>query len=202
MSGKYMDFVPVGAQKTTHKRVVVRPVAGASQKAKIEPDDLELSQIMKEREVVKRAGVSENTGPKFGVIEDFQQKFVKTEVKKRPLNAAEKAKEEVSEIKAKKILKEQKVSVPAAEVKEVTPKEDTLKVPKSRFVNTEKVKKRPLSKNVYQREVVTLAEKPSGPVTIISKPEKDSKAGLVVTIIITIILGAAAGTVAFLLLPK
>ena len=197
-----MDFVPVGAQKTTHKRVVVRPVTGASQKAKIEPDDLELSQIMKEREVVKRAGVSENTGPKFGVIEDFQQKFVKTEVKKRPLNAAEKAKEEVSEIKAKKILKEQKVSVPAAEVKEVAPKEDTLKVPKSRFVNTEKVKKRPLSKNVYQREVVTLAEKPSGPVTIISKPEKDSKAGLVVTIIITIILGAAAGTVAFLLLPK
>ena len=168
----------------------------------MEPDDLELSQIMKEREVVKRAGVSENTGPKFGVIEDFQQKFVKTEVKKRPLNAAEKAKEEVSEIKAKKILKEQKVSAPVAEVKEVIPKEDTLKVPKSRFVNTEKVKKRPLSKNVYQKEVVTPAEKPSGPVTIISKPEKDSKAGLVVTIIITIILGAAAGTVAFLLLPK
>ena len=45
-------------------------------------------------------------------------------------------------------------------------------------------------------------EKPTGPVTIISKPEKESKVSLVVTIIITIILGAAAGTVAFLLLPK
>lgn len=71
------------------------------------------------------------------------------------------------------------------------------------FVNTEKVRKRPLSKNVYPKKVVVpKEEKPTAPVTIIDKPEKDSKVGLIVTVIITIILGAAAGTVAFLLLPK
>ncbi len=45
-------------------------------------------------------------------------------------------------------------------------------------------------------------EEPKGPVTIITKPEKDSHVGIIVTIIMTIILGATAGTVAFLLLPK
>ena len=71
-----------------------------------------------------------------------------------------------------------------------------------RFVRTE-VEKRPLSKNVTQKKVVIpKQEAPSKPVKIIHKPEKDSRVGLIVTIIITIILGAAAGTVAFLLLPK
>lgn len=76
--------------------------------------------------------------------------------------------------------------------------------PRARFVNTEKVAKRPLSKNVYPKKVMVPeeVEKPSKPVTIINKPEKDSKMGMVVAIIITIILGAAAGTVAFLLLPN
>lgn len=75
---------------------------------------------------------------------------------------------------------------------------------RARFVNTEKVAKRPLSKNVYPKKVMVPeeVEKPSKPVTIINKPEKDSKMGMVVAIIITIILGAAAGTVAFLLLPN
>lgn len=77
---------------------------------------------------------------------------------------------------------------------------DTYKTPK--FVNLEKVKKRPLSKNVYQKEIKTPVEEPKGPVTIIAKPEKESKVGMVIAVIITIILGATAGTVAFLLLPK
>lgn len=76
------------------------------------------------------------------------------------------------------------------------------RVPRPSFINQNRVTKRPLSKNVYQKKIETPVEEPKGPVTIISKPEKDSKAGLVVTIILTIILGAAAGTVAFLLLPK
>lgn len=75
-------------------------------------------------------------------------------------------------------------------------------IKKSPFVNTEKVTKRPLSKSVYQKKVVVPKEEPSKTVTIITKPEKDSKVGIVVAIILTIILGAAAGTVAFLLLPK
>jgi hypothetical protein len=79
----------------------------------------------------------------------------------------------------------------------------TMKLPVApKFMNAEKVDKRPLSKNVYKKKIVVPEEKPSKPVTIIDKPEKDSKVWLVVTIIITIILGAAAGTVAFLLLPK
>ena len=66
--------------------------------------------------------------------------------------------------------------------------------------------KRPLSKNVYKKTApvakVAAKEEPKGPVTIITKPEKDAHVSVIVTIIITIILGAAAGTVAFLLLPK
>lgn len=72
----------------------------------------------------------------------------------------------------------------------------------SPFINREKVVKRPLSKNVYQKSTLPVKEAPKGPVTIISTPEKESKMGLLVTIILTIILGAAAGTIAFLLLPK
>lgn len=74
---------------------------------------------------------------------------------------------------------------------------------RARFVNTEKIVQRPLSP-VAQRSkpVVPTEEKPSAPVTIIEKPEKDSKVAVVIAIILTIILGAAAGTVAFLLLPK
>ena len=68
--------------------------------------------------------------------------------------------------------------------------------------NQNKVAKRPLSKNVYERTIKPTKEVQSGPVTIISKPEKDTKVSLIITIILTIILGAAAGTVAFLLLPK
>lgn len=75
-------------------------------------------------------------------------------------------------------------------------------IPKNPFINTAKVVKRPLSKNVYKKEVKTPDEKPKGPVTIISKPEKGAHVSLIVTIILTIVLGAAAGTVAFLLLPK
>ena len=78
----------------------------------------------------------------------------------------------------------------------------TFTVPKSPFINQNKVEKRPLSKNVYQKKIDTPKEVPKGPVTIIAKPEKDAHVGLVVAVILTIILGAAAGTVAYLLLPK
>ena len=89
-------------------------------------------------------------------------------------------------------------------VKRTNGKSGTVSVPKAHFVNTEKVTKRPLSKNVYPKKTVVAPkeESPSKPIRIIDKPEKDSKTGLVGTILITIILGAAAGTVAFLLLPK
>lgn len=78
----------------------------------------------------------------------------------------------------------------------------TYQVPKSPFINQAKVAKRPLSKNVYQKKIEPTVDTTESPITIISKPEKDSKAGLIIGIILTIILGAAAGTIAFLLLPK
>ncbi len=77
-----------------------------------------------------------------------------------------------------------------------------MEIPKNPFIANPKVSKRPLSKNVYKKEVKAPKEEPKGPVTIIEKPEKGAHVGLVVTIILTIVLGATAGTVAFLLLPK
>lgn len=73
----------------------------------------------------------------------------------------------------------------------------------AKFVKTD-VPKRPLSKNASQQKktVVTKEVTTDKPVTIITKPKKDSRVGIIVAIILTIILGAVAGTVAFLLLPK
>ncbi|MDO4611454.1 MAG: hypothetical protein Q4B34_01170 [Candidatus Saccharibacteria bacterium] len=149
------------------------------------------------------AGVSTGLkAPKYGVVEDFQPKFVKTEVPKRPLSAAN-AKAEKVKMTAAAAVKTEKVLEKAVKEVEKEPEEKAaLKIPKTPFVNTEKVEKRPLSKSVYQKKVIAPVEEPSGPVTIITKPEKDSKIGMVVAIILTIILGATAGTVAFLLLPK
>ena len=85
----------------------------------------------------------------------------------------------------------------------VKPTASAYKAPNSPFINRAPVAKRPLSKNVYQKKTeAVVTEKAKGPVTIIAKPEKDAHVSVIVTIILTIILGAAAGTVAFLLLPK
>lgn len=144
MNKRYMDFVPVSATEKTKKRPAKKVVSSGQRKE----GDVAVEKVMAVKETKLRAGVSVGKhGPKYVSAEDVQAKFVKTEVKKRPL-----------------------------------------------------------SKNVYQKKVVAMPPKEvkesTEPVTIISKPEKDSKVGLIVTILITIILGAAAGTVAFLLLPK
>ena len=145
---------------------------------------------------------------KLGVIEDLNPNFVNKEVPKRPLGLSEAEKADLlREAKAKKVLAnkpEDKMALKS--VSAAAKANSTYKTPTTPFINQEKVVKRPLSKNVYskQPEEKKVAEKaePKGPVTIISKPEKDAHVSVVVTIIITIILGAAAGTVAFLLLPK
>lgn len=224
MNKRYMDFVP---------QDVARQRAEAERKAKAvkqvrEVDDAAVREIFAEKK----------TAPKYGVIEDFSDKFVERTVEKRPLNhKVEKTPAQIEAEKQAAIAKAKKVSMsqmpvfgkkapavkPAgkttekatsakkpvvtdevlkAVVKKAEKDEKTMKLPQAKFVNTEKIEKRPLSKNVYQKPVVAPVEEPKGPVTIIQKPEKDSKVGLIVTIIITIILGAAAGTVAFLLLPK
>lgn len=192
-------------------------------------DDFQMDEIFEERSV---ANGGAGSAVKLGVIEDRGPKFVKTEVEKRPLSGGNAKKssleDEIREAKAEKLvgksrLTHRKMSVhegamTALVAKQVATgaepvekptekpaekpasKEATVSVPK--FVNLEKVKKRPLSKNVYQKQIEIPEEEAKGPVTIIAKPERDSKVGMVVAIIITIILGATAGTVAFLLLPK
>ena len=128
-----------------------------------------------------------------------------TATKKKPAKGvtASEAKVEKPAVRATEPKAEPKAEMAKRSLNDLDRVKAKMNLPKPTFVNTEKVRKRPLSKNVYQKKVVAPKEEtPSAPVTIINKPEKDSKVGLVVTIIITIILGAAAGTVAFLLLPK
>ncbi len=148
---------------------------------------------------------STGTVPALGVIEDLNSRKANTELPKRPLGSS--ATVSASEVKAKKVKAEglfRKNQKPEEFAKKPATNKasTTYKAPNSPFINQSKVEKRPLSKNVYQKKIAVPKEEPKGPVTIISKPEKDSHVGIIVTIIMTIILGATAGTVAFLLLPK
>ena len=153
-----------------------------------------------------KIGFSAESGAALGVIEDLNTKFVSKEVEKRPLGGEKPQlkKSEIKEVKAKKLIgrktKAQVVEKPVEKpVKK--PTQNAYNVPKTPFINQEKVVKRPLSRNVYQKKVEEPKEE-QGPVTIIAKPEKEGFAGRVIAIIIIIILGATAGTVAFLLLPR
>ncbi|MBQ3320656.1 hypothetical protein IJG71_00775 [Candidatus Saccharibacteria bacterium] len=144
----------------------------------------------------------------LGVIEDLNPKFTMTDIPKRPLGGvvSYEPKNNVTEVKAKKVgVREKKIDRGSDKVNDkakVGADRKTFNVPKSPFVNTNKIEKRPLSKNVYQKKIEAPKEEAKGPVTIIAKPEKDAHVGLIIAVILTIILGAAAGTIAFLLLPK
>lgn len=224
MNKRYIDFVPTKAtakapagevaKKSVAKKAVAKKVApkvtakpANSPKAKVVREEL----IAKENKLeVKTDTFALKKEPQYGVVEDFRPKFVKTEVAKRPLSQGHfvQQKSELAEAKATKVaakkvvrLVEKPVEKPEKTEKKAEDKAK-MKIPKSPFINQGKVAKRPLSKNIYERTVKPTEEKPTGPVTIISTPEKDTKVGRVVAIILAIILGAAAGTVAFLLLPK
>lgn len=169
------------------------------------PKPAKKPEVRKEMNVKREPKYSPGATPALGVIEDLNSKKTNTELPKRPLGSGVAV--SASEAKAKKIKaeglfkKSQKTEEPAK--KPVASKASTnYKAPNSPFINQSRVEKRPLSKNVYQKKIAVPKEEPKGPVTIISKPEKDSHVGIIVTIIMTIILGATAGTVAFLLLPK
>ena len=225
MNKRYIDFVP--SNKRTTPRVAgpavraAKPTtvsvrtdrtrvgsAGATRVAR--PMARKVAKPATVRKVASAGsatgGMTMKAAPALGVVEDLNTHFVKTDVPKRPLSekqevsaAAAKAKK----VKARGALKEAKR--PAAAPKKAPAKDtkSTYKTPKSPFINQNKVVKRPLSGNIYRKEIAAaVKEEPKGPVTIITKPEKDSHVGVIVTIILTIILGAAAGTVAFLLLPK
>ena len=240
MNKRYIDFVPAkgNRSKTPVKKtggsdgaVVVRMKkngAGGGTDAKAEKISEEI-----------KFGMIDGTNSKdveFGVIEDFRPKFVKSEVKKRPLGENDtkkilrvgataksgaittgRASAKVGIVRAgvaakvggasgAKVAKSKTIG--GAKVAKVGAiggaKVAKSKIQKVNFINTNKVEKRPLSKSVYPKKIVAPSKEEvvHGPEKIIAKPEKDSKAGLIIAIILTIILGAAAGTVAFLLLPK
>ncbi len=232
MNKRYIDFVPtkgaesnnakaktakvsdarvsgVKTERTIARRVVTNRVSATTHTKKTGVAYRSMPETPRTESRKTKRGLREDDGLELGVIEDLGTRFVSSEIEKRPLGGNRSAqKEEVKEIKSRKLLgrrvkktgNEPVENSEKAEVNET--RKMTYKMPKNPFINQEKVIKRPLSKNVYQKTVEAPTEKPSGPVAIITKPEKDRKVSLVVTIIITIILGAAAGTVAFLLLPK
>ena len=196
---------------------VVKPVAKPAVKPVAKPAPKPVPKPAPVREVEPDVAIEEffavenhprrrGAAPEYGVIEEYKPKFVQTEVKKRPLGgkpgvAKPALKPAPRKVVAAKAVRESDAKLEAAR-KEADKAGDKMMLPETRFVNTEKVEKRPLSKNVYKKKIVAPKEEPTGPVTIITKPDKGSHIGVIVTIILTIILGAAAGTVAFLLLPK
>lgn len=159
---------------------------------------------------------------RLGEVEDLNPRFVNVDVPKRPLSDGSErkivsqppAKNDAKEAKSKRLIgrfrnkSATKTEIndggkSAVKTKKKAVDKGTFVAPKPTFINQDKVIKRPLSKNIYQKNIVATDEsKNKAPVAIIAKPEKESKVGLVVAIILTIILGAVAGTVAFLLLPK
>lgn len=207
MNKRYMDFVPTKPARMSVKKVVSRKSVtsgGAASKQPVRAKAPRKDDVLK----ADADTFSLKREPEYGVIEDFRPKFVKIEVEKRPLSRGHFAqkKSDLAEAKsvkvaAKKLEKPAKVVEKPVEKSE-KPDKTKMKIPKSPFINQGKLEKRPLSKNVYEKAIKPTEEKDTGPITIISKPEKDTKVSLIVTIILTIILGAAAGTIAFLLLPK
>ena len=182
MNKRYMDFVP-----KNNKGATKQPKMQAVMPKDVPPEAKVASNVKAKR--TTRLSSADVLGR--GLIDAATRRTRKPQIRNN-----DKVKTDIPK-EVTKVELENKV-VAKANVAE----SEKMKIPQTRFVNTEKVAKRPLSKNVYQKKIVVPKEEPQGPVTIIHKPEKDSKVGLIVTIIITIILGAAAGTVAFLLIPK
>lgn len=214
MNKRYMDFVPTRKTAVKEKKPVETERVYRSVK-KTKP-------VVEAKKPViatstRKMGLSGNSRdnftikdePEFGVIEDLNSRFVGNSVEKRPLNEKKEVVKTAKVAKSKRLIgrrnkrEDGSLKEPTIVAKEASvPRAQTYKMPKSPFINQEKVSKRPLSRNAYQKEIVAPKEEKEGPITIIAKPNKDKHAGLIITIIITIILGAAAGTVAFLLLPK
>jgi hypothetical protein len=164
----------------------------------------------------------------FGVIEDYQPVNAQPETKKRSLfrsmsrrDTEKPSKEEFDEnpegdlagddleTLIEKQAEAQNLQT-QQERKEASERRSSklnefLKAGKSPFIRTASVEKRPLSNSVATRKpnlTKISKDEPSDPATIIEKPEKDAHVGIIVTVILTIVFGAAIGTGAFLLLPK
>lgn len=231
MNKRYIDFVPpksnasVASSRATSTRVASSRAQVAAATVVPRSQTIKTTRAVSTVKPVARTATKPVTQVSFnthtssqkvelGVIEDLSPKFINTDTPKRPLNSgksvapAVKPEDSLKEAKSKKLSRSAKRALAKSakesnkDTKKAATENSKYKPPKSPFINLDKVSKRPLSKNVYKKKTETPKEEPKGPVTIITKPEKDSHIGLIVTIILTIVLGAAAGTVAFLLLPK
>lgn len=216
MNKRYIDFVPAKSKAKTAKRGQAAPrVVHAELPKKPTIQKPAVQKVAVQRPVAKKPIVKKpvrkastsvskpSVTPALGVVEDFGGGNVvapKQPLSNGPVASASEAK--AQKVKAERILRSTPKDKEASEKPAASKTNSTYKAPNSPFINQSKVEKRPLSKNVYQKKIAVPKEEPKGPVTIISKPEKDSHVGIIVTIIMTIILGATAGTVAFLLLPK
>ncbi|MBO7132094.1 hypothetical protein J6V85_02430 [Candidatus Saccharibacteria bacterium] len=200
---RYIDFVPTKAKKQVTPSVKAKPEV-------VVPKNVAPKRVVAKREIpqrkapVRQAVAKSSKEPVLGVIEDLNTVTTSESSVSKSHFAEEK--ESIRAVKAKRVgLREapvRAVNKPSGLSTKPKTNEKVYKTPRSPFINQDKVVKRPLSKNVYQKKVEVPKEEPKGPVTIITKPEKQAHVSLIVTIILTIILGAAAGTVAFLLLPK
>lgn len=197
MNKRYIDFVPVrqngqpgGVVPTGHIRRPVRAGGRPARAARIVQTQEVYRELPELREDLVSLdlpvgdlagrGFEREVEVDFGVIEDLPTRTASEEVAERR-------------------------RLEAARVQQMADAKKTYEIPKSPFINQASVQKRPLSKNVYLKKLEAESEKSSAmpePVTIVSRKEKDSKSGLVVGIVATVILGAVAGVVAFLLLSK
>lgn len=186
-----MPEIPSRSERLGHSKRVMhksRTIETVETKDRVNPEDR----------------VASSGSTKLGVIEDLGSGNENLDARRtsdRPHFVVEQS--EIRAAKAKKIGNKEASTVESQPVvNRLGEDKRTYRTPRDPFINQDKVKKRPLSKNVYRSRPVVGKEEAKGPVTIITKPEKDTKLGLVVTIIITIVLGAAAGAVAFWILPK
>jgi len=222
MKRQYMDFAPRKTQTVKRQVTTAKTVKGvqaqpvAKKRAAVIRGEIKEPRTVKEVKADSQIIGFADEKKRLGKVENLNTRFVKSDVPKRPLNRAPHfttGKTGVAAAKARKVgnqatnpvkLVEKPVEKSAKKPVEKPKVSGTYQPPKNPFINQGKVAKRPLSKNIYAKKPVTapIKEEPKEPVTIISKPEKQAHVGMIVTIILTIILGAAAGTVAFLLLPK
>lgn len=222
-------IVKPAAAKVTRPQTAVKPAdaaEGVRPKAKKEKPRAEEKPRGLRRFSLRRNEKKAESGPKLGEVADWSNRFVNTDVPKRPLAKTEarpmqqgvSGEAELMSGKRRAVGSAKKTTGPMTKTTGSTAKTTgaTRMAGPARaagvgggrnFVYQQKIEKRPLSKvNVYGKKPMVARpmskEEPKGPVTIISKPEKQSHVGIIVAIILTIILGAAAGTVAFLILPK
>lgn len=214
MNKKYIDFVPNQKKSSPKETVIVEETFTSVFLSSPEPIAEKIFE-----EVAEEAPKPQDRA-QYGVIESYSPLDAKrpvfkkdVKVEKRPLSTPAKPRyaQDFEVLKAAKAenlkkkplnLAKDKKSVPETAKKPTLSSSADFSTPKNPFINT-KVEKRPLSKNVYKPTAAKdQAEEKSTPVRIVEDKKKSSKLSTVVGIILTIIIGAIVGTVAFLLIQK